>query len=211
VGFLGKEERQLLDQGLFRARLDNPILVGEQLDLLAEELLRWNRVHNLTGHSDARQVVVNLFLDALVLLPYLSGKTLLDIGSGAGFPGLVLALARPELEVTLLEPRAKRISFQRRMVGQLSLEDRVRPVQGRSPETEMVRSFGTVTLRAVGNLQFSLDLALPYLAPGGVILLSRGSSTTPELEIDGFEVHPYTLPPPGGARLVAVFHQKSPH
>lgn len=101
---------------------------------LCADLLRWNRAHNLTGHHDPEAAYVDLFLDSLPLVPHIQGPNLLDIGSGAGFPGLVLALALPELAVTLLEPRAKRVSFHKQAIRALELGDRVRTVMGRAGE-----------------------------------------------------------------------------
>ncbi len=187
-----------------------PVLPPElaaPLDLLAAELLRWNRRINLTGYRSPEEVRVGLFLDALALLPHLVGDSLLDIGSGAGFPGLVLALARPELAVTLLEPRAKRVSFQKQAIRSLSLVN-VRAVQGRAgdgPDAALPGEvFSTVTVKAVGSLADSLALARPYLAPGGRILLPRGRHDREAALAAGLRVVDYELPPPGGRRIIVL-------
>lgn len=177
------------------------------LDLLAEELLRWNRRINLTGYRTPEEVRVGLFLDALALLPHVVGDSLLDIGSGAGFPGLVLALARPDLAVTLLEPRAKRVSFQKQAIRSLSLGN-VRAAQGRAgegPDAALPgEMFSTVTVKAVGSLADSLILARPYLAPGGRILLPRGRHDRESALAAGLVVVDYELPPPGGRRIIVL-------
>lgn len=174
------------------------------LSRLAEELLRWNARINLTGYSDPRGVWVGLFLDSLALLPHLHGQSLLDIGSGAGFPGLVLALARPALAVTLLDGRAKRVSFQKQAARVLGL-DNVRCIQGRAGEGALAGEvFDTVTVKAVGSLSQSLALARPYLAPGGRVLLPRGWAASAEASALGLTVLPYELPPPGGRRVVVL-------
>ena len=202
-------QRALLLTELTNCGSPEPEKAADSLDLLCAELLRWGKVHNLTGHTEPGQVLTNLFLDALYLVPLVKGESLLDIGSGAGFPGLVLALALPGLKVTLLEPRAKRVSFQRRVIGLLGLESRVSAVRGRSPETSLdAAPFSTITLRAVSGLETSLDLARPYLAPGGAVLLPRAGGEADELSKAGLEVHPYRLPSGGGDRLIAVFSPK---
>lgn len=174
------------------------------LELLAGELLRWNQRINLTGFRSRREVWVGLFLDACALLPHLRGDSLLDIGSGAGFPGLVLALARPDLSVTLLEGRAKRVSFQKQAVRVLGLSN-LSCVLGRAGQGALPgRSFHTVTIKAVGSLPESLALARPYLAPAGRVLLPRGLSALAEARSLGLTALAYELPPPGGRRALVL-------
>lgn len=191
------------------AALDS-LAPGQAADLispltrLADELLRWNTKINLTGYGDGRGVWVGLFLDSLALLPHLHGASLLDIGSGAGFPGLVIALARPTLAVTLLDSRAKRVSFQKQAARLLGLGN-VRCIQGRAGEGALPgQAFDTVTVKAVGSLSQSLALARPYLAPGGRVLLPRGWAAGAEALTLGLTVLPYELPPPGGRRVVVL-------
>ncbi|MCF8034190.1 MAG: 16S rRNA (guanine(527)-N(7))-methyltransferase RsmG [Desulfarculaceae bacterium] len=182
-----------------------PNRLGCDWDSLSELLLKWNQTHNLTGHSDPISAKEDLFLDSLALVPQVRGGTLLDIGSGAGFPGLVLALALPELQVTLLEPRAKRISFQKHAVRTLGLEGRVRPVQGRAGEALLDQRFDTITLRAVTDIPGSLDLARPYLAQGGAVLLPRGKKDAAQARELGLEVVEYTLGDKSEPRIIAIY------
>jgi 16S rRNA (guanine527-N7)-methyltransferase len=180
----------------------------EALVGLGRELLRWNQCINLTGYRSLREVSVGLFLDSLALLPLLTGETLLDIGSGAGFPGLVLALALPEVRVTLLEARGKRVSFQkqgRRLLGLANLEC----VQGRAGEGGDLhgRRFDTVTVKAVAGLEDSLALARGYLAPSGLALLPRGESENEAARNLGLMTMSYELPPPKGRRIVAIYQK----
>ncbi|MCB2228569.1 MAG: 16S rRNA (guanine(527)-N(7))-methyltransferase RsmG [Desulfarculaceae bacterium] len=176
-----------------------------QFNALIAELLRWNRTHNLTGHRTAEEAELNLIQDSLALVPHIRGNTLLDIGSGAGFPGLVLALALPELHVTLLEPRAKRISFQKHVVRTLGLEGRAHPVQGRAGEDLLEQRFDTITLRAVTDIPGSLALARPYLADGGAILLARAQKDAAEARQRGLEVVEYTLGGKTAPRIIAIY------
>ncbi len=192
------------------SQLSNPL--QSSISQLVSELLRWNKKINLTGHRDERSVEVDLILDSLALAKHIQGDTLLDIGSGAGFPGLVLSLARPELKVTLLEPRGKRVSFQEHIIRTLGLKDRVRAIQGRAsqdrsedPAALEDHFFSTVTLKAVTGLEESLALAKPYLASEGRIVLPRGSSDRQNALELGLEVVDYELPDPGGHRILAIF------
>lgn len=176
-----------------------------KFNALTDELLRWNATHNLTGHKTAEEIELNLIQDSLALAPHVQGPSLLDIGSGAGFPGLVLALALPELRVTLLEPRAKRVSFHKQAIRSLELGERVRTVMGRAGEALEGERFSTVTLRAVTNIPGSLELARPYLAPGGVILLPRGAKDADQARSLGLRVEPYSLGPGTTHRIIAIY------
>lgn len=158
-----------------------------------------------------RQIFEDLFLDAAAMSGHLLGGRLLDIGSGAGFPGLVLALLRPELEVVLLEPRAKRISFQKHAVRTLELGPRVRPVLGRAGGggkaglgPDDLGRFQNVTARAVGGLEMTLELARPFAAPGGLIILPRGQKDQDQARKLGLEAIPYCLPHSDGDRLLLI-------
>ncbi len=102
-------------------------LTGVQFDQLARylaELKRWNARINLTALRTDRDMVIRLFLDSLALLPFLGdAASLADLGSGAGFPGLVLKIARPEMAVTLVESRGKKAAFLEYMISVLKLTD----------------------------------------------------------------------------------------
>ncbi len=207
-------DRADLALNLYRGALELGLEPGaelvDRLLVLSRELHKWNRVHNLSGHKTEKGIIGDLILDSLVLEPWVPGNTLLDIGSGAGFPGLVLALARPGLVVTLLESRGKRVSFQEHAVRILGLGDRVRPVQGRAGAGALAgRRFDSVVLRAVAGLRESLDLARGYLGEGGVVLLPRGVRDRESgLELGGRVLREYRLPGGGGDRVILAFHVK---
>ena len=189
-------------QGLAGRELDQ----GQRQGLLwlTGELLRWNRTHNLTGHREPDLVLVDLILDSLALLPFMTGRHLLDIGSGAGFPGLVLALAQPDLALVSLEPRAKRVSFQRHLLRNLELGDRVKVVQERAGQGLMAgRVFDLVTARALAGLEQTLALVRLHLAPGGRVVLPRGLNDRPACLAAGLAVEEYRLPGKKEARLIA--------
>ncbi len=96
----------------------------DQLMVYLRELLRWNKKMNLTGLQEEREVVINLFLDSLTPLLFLKPdkhSQWIDVGTGAGFPGLVLKIACPELNITLLEPTQKKVSFLHHLIGQFGL------------------------------------------------------------------------------------------
>jgi 16S rRNA (guanine527-N7)-methyltransferase len=132
------------------------------------ELDSWRRRMNLAGRLSASELAEHAFesLAANDLIPH--GERLADIGSGAGFPGMPIALARPDLEVSLVEPRAKRAAFLRHVVRALGLR-RVEVLEKRSEEVGG-QTFGVATSRAVGNLSSTIGEAL-FLRPEGLLLL----------------------------------------
>src|SRR5438132_2102852 len=149
--------------GLDDARLAT---VVEQFLRYRQELLDWNTRINLTAITDPEEVLIKHFLDSLSLLSVYDKPRarLLDIGSGAGFPGLPLKIVRPQWEVVLLEATGKKVTFLQHMIETLQLEG-VEAVHGRAEElahNEAFRaSFDVVTARAVASLPTLLEYAAP--------------------------------------------------
>jgi len=161
------------------ARIGVPPERVETLDAYLELLGRWNRRVDLTAAQDPIRRVEVLVRGPLEAETLVEGPTLLDVGSGNGSPGLVLALLRPELEVTLLEPRLKRWAFLREACRELQRPD-IRVVQKRHDQFEGVGQ--TVTLRA---LQVELGSLERLVAPGGLVLVfGAGRVPTPRLRAD---------------------------
>jgi 16S rRNA (guanine527-N7)-methyltransferase len=151
-----------------------------------QELLDWNTRFNLTAITDPEDVQIKHFLDSLSLLAAYDRPQvdLLDIGSGAGFPGLALKIVRPEWNVTLLEATGKKVTFLRHVIETLQLEGIV-AVQGRAEELahqEAYRAkFDLVTARAVASLSALLEYSAPYCRVGGSIVLPKKGDMVDEL------------------------------
>src|SRR5579859_6754465 len=165
--------------GLAQLGLDgqDPLLV-EQFILYRNALLEWNARFNLTAITDPEEVLLKHFLDSLALLTVYDRPEvcLLDIGSGAGFPGLPLKIARPQWRVTLLEATGKKVTFLRHVIETLQLEQ-IEVVQGRAEEIahkqEYRATFDVVTARAVSSLPNLLECCAPYCRVGGSIILPK--------------------------------------
>lgn len=163
--------------GLNRLGLSLDSSAVERILLYCSELQKWNRKINLLAReTTAAEMLEKHFLDSLALLPLLDrlngpDATLLDVGSGAGFPGLVLAAARPELRVTLLEPRQKRAAFLSHIARTLQLRN-VRVKEERlEPEQRFPENFACITSRAVAAPEMFLSLVEKTAGPETIVIL----------------------------------------
>jgi 16S rRNA (guanine527-N7)-methyltransferase len=145
----------------------------------ADRLLAWNRKVNLTAITDPREVAEKHLLDSLVLLPaLLARRTLLDVGSGAGLPGVALACARPDLSVTCCDSVGKKIAFVKQVAAELDLSVRGVAVRATgSPAQDGLPVSDAVVSRALADPDRWVALGAPYVGEGGLLLamLGRGS------------------------------------
>lgn len=154
---------------------------------LRTELFDWNTRVNLTAITEPVEVLLKHFLDSLALLEVVDPERarVLDIGAGAGFPGLPLKLARPQWRIVLLEATGKKVAFQRHIIETLGLEN-VEAIHGRAEEIAHKpayrASFDLVTARAVAALPILLEYAAPFCRVGGRILLPKKGELAAELE-----------------------------
>ena len=162
--------------------LDNAAV--EKFVVFIRLLEKWNRVTNLTAVRDPLQMVTRHILDSLAVAPFLTRGSLLDVGSGAGLPGVPIAIARPGLDVTLLDANAKKLRFVRQAAAELGLNN-VQVVQARMQEYQPGRSFDMVISRAVASLDELYQQTVHLLRPGGRMLFMKGA--VPEQEIGALQ------------------------
>ncbi len=165
---------------------------------LVGELADWNARFNLTAIRDPAQVVDKHLLDSLAVLGRLRGLTVADIGSGAGFPGLPLAIADPDRRFTLVESTGKKAKFLRHAAGVLNLPN-VEVVQGRAEALKPSQAFDSVISRALGTLADFIRVAGHLAGRGGRLLAMKGKVPDAELQAlpAGWEtlaVHPIRVP-----------------
>ena len=159
---------------------------AQQFRRYRQELSEWNDRFNLTAITDPGEILFKHFLDSASLLMVYDRPQVrvLDIGAGAGFPGIPLKILRPRWQVVLLEATGKKITFLRHVIETLGLRD-IEAVQGRAEELahrQMYRaSFDLVTARAVASLPVLLEYAAPYCRVGGQIVLPKKGNITEEL------------------------------
>ena len=177
-----------------------------------QEVMKWNAKTNLIGHKKEEEMVGNLFIDSLVCTRVLSPDTacsILDIGSGAGFPGIPIGIVSPRQGVTLLEPNLKKVAFLHHIIGSLGLKNlRVEScrIEEFSRKPEFHEKFDWVFMKA---LRFDVGLAYvtPLLSESGKCVFWRAEPLPTDLMPEGFSVVdeiPYELPFGLGNRLLSI-------
>ena len=164
--------------------LDNTQLT--QFDNYKNLLVEWNEKMNLTAITEEQEVATKHFIDSLYGLKFLkNAKTLIDVGTGAGFPGLPLKIANPSVSLTLLDSLNKRLNFLNAVVDELRLSDvttvHSRAEDGASVGTSLRESFDVAVSRAVARFSVLTEYCLPYVKCGGVFLAYKGGDVEDEL------------------------------
>lgn len=146
-----------------------------------ELLSKWNRVYNLTAIRDAGRMVSVHLLDSLAVLPHIGARRILDVGSGGGLPGIPIAIARPELEVVLLDSSHKKAAFLQQARGTLGLAN-VEVICARVEEWQAPRLFDLIISRAFADLAEFVERSGHLLAPEGVFAAMKGVHPYDEIE-----------------------------
>jgi len=166
-----------LQQGLAAMKITASEAQQQQLLEYLRLLYKWNKAYNLTAIRDPAVAVRRQLLDSLSILGLLRAGKILDVGTGAGLPGLVLAIMRPELEFCLLDSNGKKIRFVRQVLIELGLNN-VDAVQERIENYQPADRFDTITARAFASLDQMLDDNWRLLANNGLLLAMKGRTDT---------------------------------
>jgi 16S rRNA (guanine527-N7)-methyltransferase len=178
VSALSEHEPALVD-GLRTLGLP-ATLAAPLLDYLAL-LVKWNRTYNLTAVREPADMLARHLLDSLVILPFIDAASLVDIGTGPGLPGIPLALARPGMQVSLVESAGKKARFLREAVRRLELGEQVAVHAVRAEQLDQAGRHDCLVARAFGTLDRIIEVGGHLLRPGGRLLAMKGRQPDDEL------------------------------
>ena len=154
---------------------------------LTEHMLSVNQSMNLTRITEPRELILRHYIDSLTLLPYIpEGARLIDVGCGAGFPSLPLAIVRPDLQITALDSTDKKVRYVNRAAELLGLSDHLQAITARAedaaaPGAPLREQFDVVTGRAVARLNVLAEITLPFVRQGGYFIAMKGGKAAEEL------------------------------
>ena len=204
-----------LDRRLANGAAEIGLSLGRgERDKLLEYLAlleKWNQVYNLTAIRDREKMVSGHLLDCLAVIPYVTGTRVLDAGSGAGFPGIPIALARPDIQVVLLDSNHKKAAFLRQAVADLQLNNAT--VVCERVETWLAgEKFDCIISRAFAEIAEFIALTGHLLAPGGVFAAMKGVHPYEEIErlranFRVRQVHAFAVPGLGAERHLVMIER----
>lgn len=145
-----------------------------------EDVFKWNKAYNLTSITDPEEAYVKHLLDSLSVAPYLVNENVLDVGTGAGFPGIPLAIVTPETHFTLADSNAKKVRFINHFILMHGLKN-VTAIHARVEQLGKASEFSTITSRAFSDMAATIELVRHLLAPEGQFLFMKGPQFEDEL------------------------------
>ena len=153
----------------------------EKLDIYCQLLQEWNKKMNLTAIVETEDIYEKHFYDSILPLQYINKGKLIDVGTGAGFPGIVFKIVREDLDITLLEPIKKRCIFLEEVINQLNLKN-IEVVNARAEDYVQKKreSYDYACARAVANLNILSELCIPFIKVGGIFLAMKGNKAEEE-------------------------------
>jgi 16S rRNA (guanine527-N7)-methyltransferase len=167
--------------------------LGQLLDFI-KLIEKWNKIYNLTAIRDREDMVRLHLLDSLAIVPFIEGKRVIDIGTGAGFPGIPLAIYLPETEFTLLDSNAKKTRFVQQAILELKLKN-VSVCHNRVEQYHPEKNFETVVTRAFASLSDIVELTAHLLSKDGILLAMKGQvPDVPRLESAKTELYAVKVP-----------------
>ena len=174
------DSRQLLSSGIERLKLDATEAQQNLLLAFVDLIQKWNKAYNLTAIRERDEMLRLHILDSLAILPYVSGQRIIDVGTGAGLPGIPLAILMPAVQFTLLDSNAKKTRFVQQVVLELKLSN-VEVVHSRAESLGRAGEYDAVLSRAFARLDDIMNLTEYLLRPEGVLIAMKGQ--VPEAEL----------------------------
>jgi 16S rRNA (guanine527-N7)-methyltransferase len=180
------EPMKMLIDGINQLSVNLQTRQIEQLTGLIQLLIKWNKAYNLTAITEDLRIVSHHILDSLSILSSIEGTQIIDVGSGAGFPGLPCAIALPDSHFTLLDSNGKKIRFITHAINELSIKN-VTVVQARVEQYKPQHCFDTVIARAFSSIDKFLAVSKHLVCPQGQFLLMKGQY--PKAELQSIGIH----------------------
>ncbi len=190
------EENDLLKSGITLLDLDNHEYLYTKLLIYIDLLIKWNKTYNLTSLTTKEDIITTHLLDCLSVVKKIDGQRILDVGSGAGLPGLMIALARPTTHLCLIDKVAKKTSFMKQAVLELELSN-VEVIHGRVEDLRVKNPFDTIVSRAFSEVEKFISLTQHLISKQGAWLIMKSKKImTEDLKKLGksFEVEPIIVP-----------------
>ena len=170
--------------------LENDIMISKkQMDLFYQymiNLIEWNKNINLTAIKDEKEIVIKHFIDSIIMSKEITGKRIIDIGSGAGFPGIPLKIINDELDVTLIDAVNKKVNFMNSIIELLNLKNIIAlhvRAEDLAHENEYREKYDIAISRAVANMNTLVEYMLPFVKVGGKCICMKGPSGLEESQL----------------------------
>lgn len=199
---MSRDPEMLFTAGLAELGMVLPVPTQQSCWTYLELLRRWNQHFNLTAITALDQMVTHHLLDSLAIAPWVKGPKCLDLGTGAGLPGVPLALSLPQTQWTLLDARAKKIRFLQQVAATLGISS-MEVVHSRIEAFAPPHAFDTIVARAVADVKTLLKWTRHLLEPSGQLLLMTGQAQGLPASLDGFALSEHALAVPA---LAAARH-----
>ena len=146
-----------LKSGIEKLELENKAYLYTKLLIYKDLLIKWNKVFNLISLKATEEIVTHHFLDCLAVVPYIEGKNILDVGSGAGMPGIIIGLCCPEKKITLVDSVGKKTAFLKQTCAELKLSN-ITVINKRVEDVRTNNLFDSIIARAFSDMQMLIDL-----------------------------------------------------
>jgi len=172
----------LIEEGLNELGYENDFLLIEKLEIYLATLKKWNKVYNLTAINEDSEIITKHFFDSLSVNGFIqNSQRILDVGTGAGFPGLILALFNPDKSFVLVDGVSKKISFLQEMIGKLNLKN-VMAVHIKVEEYKVTEQFDIIISRAFAEIKKMIKLTKHLIKVNGKFIAMKGPDVMNELD-----------------------------
>ena len=196
-------QNPLLSSGLSQLQLTVSTEAQDKLIAYLHLLQKWNHTYNLTAITDFDKMITYHLLDSLSIAPFVTGNNIVDVGSGAGLPGIPLAIYFPDKQFTLMDSIGKKTRFIAQVARELQLKN-VQVVQTRAEEYQSKNAFDTMTARAVASIDDLVTISRELLQENGKLLMMKSDVSTEELEKYHLTCEKLSVPGVDGERCLII-------